>query len=175
MGLLEAAENEAVLKALYDQVKDLYDAAREETQREFDEAKKTTGTTRLTVELDGAPIATTSRTDPKPEARVTDLDLFTKWVRDNYPTEIHSRVVTEIRTAFTARLMKEMTAAGVPRWVDSDTGEIHEVPGVEVRATRKASHSVRLAEGAVEAISAAWQAGRLGHLTLPQITAGGAQ
>lgn len=176
MGLREAAENEAVLKALYEQVKGLYDTAREETQRELDDAKKTTGTTRLSVELpDGTPIATTSRTDPKPEARVTDLDVFTKWVRATYPSEIASRVVTEIRTAFTARLMKDMTAAGAPQWVDAETGEIHEVPGVEVKTARKATHSVRLVDGAAEAISKAWQAGQLAHLKLPQIAAGGAE
>mgnify|MGYP001575067385 FL=1 len=173
MGLKEAAEHEAILKTIYEKIKAAYDTAREDTQRELDAAKETTGTTRVSVELDGAPLATTSRTTPKEEARVTDHELFLKWVRDTYPKEVVARVVTEVRTAFAARLLKEMGAAGTARVVDVETGELHDVPGIEVRVWRKATHSVRLADGAEQAIADAWQDGRLAHLGLPQLTAGG--
>lgn len=176
MGLKEATQREAVLKIVHERVKTMYNDAREDAQRELDAAKKTTGTTKVTVELDdGTPLATTSRTTPKEEARITDPDLFLKWVRDTYPKEIVSRVVTEVRTAFANRLLKEMGAAGTPRVVNPGTGELHEVPGVEVRVWKEATHSVRMADGAEEAIAAAWRNGELNHLDLPQLGAGGGE
>jgi hypothetical protein len=176
MGLKEAAEREAVLKTVHEKVKAAYDAAREDTQLQLDAAKKTTGTTRVAAELPGGtPLATTSLTTPKEEARVVDSDLFLKWVRDTYPDEVVSRVVTEVRTAFANRLLKEMGAAGVARVVNTETGELHDVPGVDVRVWRKATHRVLMADGAEQAIAAAWRDGRLAHLDLPQLTAGGEQ
>lgn len=175
MGLKEAAQREALLRVVHDRVKAQYDAARDEVQRELDAAKETTGTTRVSVELpDGRPLATTSRTSPKPEARVTDPAEFLAWVRETYPPEVVSRVVTEVRTAFATRLLREMTAAGTAQICDTETGEVHDVPGVEVRPWRRATHSVRLADGAEDAIAEAWQAGTLTALVLPQLAEGGA-
>lgn len=160
--LLELAREEATLKALADVVTDRLKAVRAETQAALDEAEGQTGTRQVAAKLpDGTPIATISLTDPKPEAKVTDADAFQAWVMEAFPGEIERRFVAEVRSAFLAKVLDEMTAAGVARVVDKETGELHDVPGVEVRATRSRNHSLRFKPGGREDVAAAWRAGTL--------------
>jgi hypothetical protein len=160
----------AALKALADTIL----ARQKEVRAEMQQALTETGVGRVDAALPGGPkIGTISRSDPKPAAVVADEAAFRQWVKSIAPGEVTSRVVTEVRPAYAAALLAEMTAAGAPTWCDRETGEVHDVPGVEVRATRAASHSVRLAAGGAEAIAEAWRSGQLGHLAaLPQIAAG---
>lgn len=179
MSLRDLALEEATLKALADLVKDRLAAVRTELQTGLDTAEKEAGTRQIAAKLpDGTTVATLSLTDPNPEAKVTDSDAFKAWVMATFPSEIERRFVTEVREAFTTKLLAEMTAAGVPRVVDKDTGELHDVPGVTVKATRSRNHSLRFKPTGRADIAAAWQAGALdlpGVTGPAQIAAGGAE
>jgi hypothetical protein len=166
--LRELALEEATLKALADLVTDRLKAVRAETQAALDTAEQETGTRQVAAVLtDVGAVATISLTDPKPEAKLTNLDAFQAWVMEAFPGEIERRFVAEVRGAFLSKVLDEMTAAGVARIVDKETGELHDVPGVEVRATRSRNHSLRFKPGGREGIAAAWQAG---SLALPGVT-----
>jgi len=171
MNLRELALEEATLKALADHVTDRLKAVRTELQQSLDAAEQESGTRQIVATLPDehrTPIATLSLTDPKPEAKVIDADAFKAWVMATYPGEIERRFVTEVRPAFLDKVLGEMTAAGVARLVDTETGELHDdVPGVAVKATRSRNHSLRFKPAGREAIAAAWQAGTLG---LPGVT-----
>jgi len=169
MDMQQLALEEAALKSLVDAIGDRLKAVKAEMQEVLD----TTGASRVEANLpDGTKVATISRTDPKPTATVTDPDKFLAWVREHSPANITSRLVTEVRPAYTAALLAEMTAAGVAAWADKETGEVFDVPGVEIKATRGRGHSVRPVDGGREAIAAAWRSGALSHLSLPQIAPG---
>ena len=168
MNLRELALEEATLKALADKVSDRLKAVRGELQSGLDAAEQETGTRQIAAALpDGTPVATLSLTDPKPEAQVTDADTFKAWVMSTFPGEIERRFVTEVRTAFLGKVLDEMTAAGVPRLVDKETGELHDVPGVEIKATRSRNHSLRFKPTGRDDIAAAWAAGAL---AIPGVT-----
>lgn len=160
--LRELAREEATLKALADVVTDRLKAVRAETQAALDSAEQETGTRQVAAQLlDGKSVATISLTDPKPEAKVTDADAFKAWVMEAFPGEIERQFVAEVRSAFLQKVLDEMTAAGVARVVDKETGELHDVPGVEVKATRSRNHSLRFKPGGREDIAQAWQEGAL--------------
>jgi hypothetical protein len=160
--LPELAAEEATLKALADVVNDRLKAVRAATQTALDEAEKQTGTRQVAAKLpDGTPVATLSLTDPKPEAKITDGEAFKTWVMAEFPGEVERRFVAEVRPAFVDKVLGEMTAAGVARLVNRDTGELHDVPGVEVKATRSRTHSLRFKPAGKDAIAEAWQTGTL--------------
>lgn len=162
MSLRDAVADEAVLKTLLDAIDAEYKAKRAEVQQLLEEARASTGLTRVDASLpDGTVVAKVGFSDPKPEARVTDRDAFLAWVRENHRDHIHTQVVVTVRPAFETALMAEMTAAGVAQWCDRKTGEIHDVPGVEIRATRSSSHSVRFEKSGRADIAEAWRSGRL--------------
>jgi hypothetical protein len=86
-------------------------------------------------------------------------------------------VIREVRPTFQALLLAEMTAAGVTKWVDKDTGEVHDVPGVEIKPARARTHSVtftraskKLPGGGRELVRAAWRGGALSE-ALPALAA----
>lgn len=160
--LLELAREEATLKAIADVVTDRLKAVRAETQAALDAAEEQTGTRQVAAKLaDGTSVATISLTDPKPEAKITDAEAFQAWVMAAFPGEIERRFVAEVRPAFLDKVLGEMTAAGVARLVNKETGELHDVPGVEVKATRSRNHSLRFKPGGRDDIAKAWQAGAL--------------
>lgn len=166
LSLTEAVTREAVLKALLDEVRAAYEEARAEVQHVID----TTGATGGKAVLpDGAEIAKASLTDPKPAAVVVDKAAFAEWVREHYETEIERQFLWVVQPASEAKWLSEMTAAGVPRVVDDQTGEVLDVPGVEIRASRSRTHSVRFAKDGRERVAEAWRAGRLGALVLPEL------
>jgi len=173
MDMSQLALQEAALKNLAD----LIAGQLKETRAAMQEAMDTTGASRVAATLpDGTKVGTISATEPKPTAVVVDEEKFRAWARERSEDNVTSRVVTEVRPAYQAAILADCTAAGIPRWVDRETGELFEVSGVEIRATRARGHSVRLADGAGELIVEAWRAGALAHLAgLPQITAGGAE
>lgn len=176
MSLKDAAAREAVLKALHDAIGDELKAARAEVQAGLDEAKDSAGVRQIAASLpDGTVVAKISLTDPAPAAVVTDPEAYLAWVRDHHPAgpdNITRRFVTEVRPAFTTVLLGELTAAGTPQWCNPETGELHTVPGVEIRATRARSHSVRFEKTGRAEVARAWQAGQLADVALPQLTTG---
>lgn len=169
MDMNALAFEEAALKTLADAIADRL----KEVKADMQQALDTSGATRVDAKLpDGTKVATISMTSPKPAAVVTDPDLFLKWVRENSPANITSRLVTEVRPAYTTALLAEMTAAGIAEVANRETGVVEEVPGVEIKATRSRSHSVRPVDGGREAIAEAWRSGALAHLALPQLAGG---
>jgi hypothetical protein len=169
MDLTQLALEEAALKALADTVNDRL----KEVKNAMQEQLVNNGISKVTASLpDGTKVATISRSDAKPAAVVIDDDAFLAFVRSIAPGEISTRLVTEVRPAYRTTLLAQMTAAGVARIVDTETGELHDVPGVEVKATRALTHSVRPTTGGKEAIAEAWRTGQLAHLNLLQLEAG---
>ena len=167
--LAELALRSAALKTLADAVA----AERKTVQAAMQQELETTGAARVDAELpDGTKVGSVSLTKPSAVAQVTDSEAFTAWVRETAPSEITSRVVTEIRPAFRTALLAQMTASGASEVPDRETGEIAGVPGVEVVAPRSTTHSVRLATGGADRIATAWRAGDLAHLDLPQLVPG---
>ncbi|QQZ56890.1 hypothetical protein IFE09_27215 [Streptomyces microflavus] len=168
MNMQELALEEAALKTLADTVMDRLKAVKAEMQ----EALTTGGVGKVDAKLpDGTKVAVISRTDSKPAAVVVDSEAFLAWVRTAAPSEVTTRLVTEVRPAYTTALLAEMTAAGVAEVSDKETGVVDSVPGVEIRATRSTTHSVRPTKDGRDLIAEAWRTGALGHLNLPQLTA----
>ena len=131
-----------------------------------------TGASRVDAKLpDGTKVATISRTAPKQTAAVGDDKAFLAWARKNSPHNVETKLLVEVRPAYKAALLAEMTAAGVTEIADRETGVVEEVPGVEIRATRSTTHSVRPTKDGRDAIARAWREGELTHLTIPQLTA----
>jgi hypothetical protein len=175
VSLADIAATEAVLKALHDEIGDRLKAVRADMQAGLDSAD---GVRQIAATLpDGTLVAKISLTDPAPAAQVTDPAAFTAWVRDHHPDKkaIVRRFVVEVRPATQTALLAEITAAGVPQWCDAETGEVHTVPGVEIRPTRSRGHSVRFEKAGREQVARAWQAGELAGIVLPQLTPGGAE
>jgi hypothetical protein len=191
----DATTREAVLKALLDTIDAEYKTARAQVQAALERQQKATGGTKFEATLpDGTKVGTVTLTGGEPEAKVTDRAAFIEWARNAYPTERETKVITRevqmiksIRPAFEAQLLAQMTAAGVarvvqPAQVDETTGEVtgddvvHEVPGVEIKATRKKSHSVNfLKKGGAwvgrQIIAEQWRTGALAAIILPALAA----
>jgi hypothetical protein len=174
MSMKETAARAAVLDTLHKAIGDELKAAKRELEDGLRAAKAETGTQKVAISLDEQDIGTASLVQPAAAAVVADAEKFKAWVMDHYASEIERKFVAEVRVSFTARLLKEMTAAGVAKWVDPGTGEIHEVPGVAMQG-RAAYTRMSVPDAGKQAIAQAWQSGALGHLVLPQLTAGGAE
>lgn len=175
MSLKDTAARAAVLDTLHKAIGDELKAAKRELEAGLRAAKADTGTQKVTISLaEQQDIGTASLVQPAAAAVVTDVDKFKAWVTANYSSEIERKFVFEVRAAFTARLLKEMTAAGVAQWADPKTGEVHDVPGVEMQG-RAAYTRMTVPDAGKAAIAEAWQSGALAHMVLPQLTAGGAE
>lgn len=178
----DAVTRQAVLGALLDEVKAAYQDARRDAHDLLEAQHKVTGSTKTDALLpDGTKVASVSRQGGERAAQVTDEDAFAAWVRDTYPSEftvdiIPAKVVTGVRPAFAAKVLGEATAAGVARYVDPETAELHILPGVEIRPSRAASHRITYTRGSKaqptagrDAIAAAWREGNLAALVLPAL------
>jgi hypothetical protein len=175
VSLKDAATRTAVLSALADLITGELKAAKADLQAELKAAKERTGTQQIGVSLpDGSDIGKASLVQPKAAAVVTDPDAFVKWVMAVRPGEIVRRFVTEVRPAWQALVLKELTAAGVAQWCDKETGELHDVPGVQMQG-RAAYTRLTVPDEGQTAIAEAWRSGQLAHLGLPQLTAGGGE
>ncbi|MCM2427356.1 hypothetical protein [Streptomyces sp. RKAG337] len=180
MSLKEAATEEAVLKALLDQVDVAYKAKRIEVQKLLDEAAKDHGQRNVTIEVAGAQVATVNLKSGSAEAAVTDSAALLAWVMAEAPGEIERQFVTTVRPAFLKKLLAELTAANGTEWADPSTGVIHDVPGVAIVANRGRTHEVRFTGGKAgpgrDAIAAAWHSGalELPGVAVPLAVEGGA-
>ncbi len=173
----KATTREAVLKALLDQVEEAYETARTDVQAMLDEQQMTTGGTKFEATLpDGTKVGDVGLTGGEPAAKVTDEKAFAAWARERFPSEAVTRLVKTIQPAFRELLLDQMTAAGVAQVVDEETGEVLDVPGVEIKATRRRSHSMRFTRkskarpmGGRDLVAAAWRDGKLAALVLPAL------
>jgi len=174
VSLKDAARRAAVLSALVDAIGAELKTAKADLQAELKAAKEETGTQQVGVTLpDGQDVGKVSLVQPKAAAVVTDEKAFREWVATVRPGEVASRVVTEVRPAWAALVLKEATAAGVARWCDKETGELHDVPGMEIQGRTSYTRMTLPDEGRA-AIAEAWRTRQIDHLILPQLTQGGA-
>ncbi|MEK9521428.1 hypothetical protein MIU24_18840 [Streptomyces venezuelae] len=170
----EAVTRQAVLGALAKLVDDEYKAAKKAADNLLDRSHKAGGTTQVDALLpDGTKVGSSSRSGGEREAQVVDAEAFRAWVRDNYPSEhvvtfVPAQVLTSVRPGFAGKVLSEATAAGASRYVDTTSGVVHDVPGVELRPSRAASHRLTYTRGSKtqpasgrDLVAAAWRAGAL--------------
>ncbi|KUM71533.1 hypothetical protein AB0937_11910 [Streptomyces sp. NPDC047880] len=170
----DAVTRQAVLGALLDEVKSAYKDAKAAADDLLDKAYKAGGTTKFDALLpDGTKVGSSSRQGGEREAQVVDAEAFRVWVRDTFPTEhvvefVPAQVVTTVRPGFAGKVLAEATAAGTAKYVDAATGEVHDVPGVELKPSRAASHRLTYTRGSKaqpasgrDMVAAAWRAGAL--------------
>ncbi|MGW3144891.1 hypothetical protein ACWDG1_09455 [Streptomyces sp. NPDC001177] len=175
MSLKDTAARAAVLSTLHAAIGDELKAAKRELEAGLRAAKAETGTQKVAISLDEQQdIGTASLVQPAAVAAVTDPEKFKAWVMDHYASEIKREFVTSVQPAFQKKILDEVTAAGVAQWCDKETGEVHDVPGVEMQG-RAAYTRMTVPDAGKQAIAQAWQSGALGHLVLPQLTTGGAE
>ncbi|MGW5477623.1 hypothetical protein [Streptomyces sp. NPDC004008] len=171
MSLKDTAARAAVLSTLHAAIGDELKTAKRDLEDGLRAAKAETGTQKVTISLnDQQDIGTVSLVQPKAAAVITDDEKFKQWVMDHYGSEIERRFVTEVRVSFVSRLLKEMNAAGVAQWADPETGEIHEVPGIEMQG-RAAYTRLTVPDDGKAAIAEAWREGRLATGGLPALAA----
>lgn len=171
MSLKDTATRVAVLDTLAKTIADELKAAKADLEAGLRSAKAETGTQTIAVDLDGTDIGKATLVQPKAQATVIDDDKLLAWVREVAPTEIVTRLVTEIRPVWRKNLLDTLTAAGVTEWADPETGVIHNVPGVDLIGRTAHMRLTVPAEGKA-AIGEAWRTGQLTALVLPQLTAG---
>lgn len=176
MNVKEAAARAAVLDTLHKAIGEELKAAKRDLEAGLRAAKAETGTQKVTISLDEQQqdIGTASLVQPAAVAAVVDPEKFKAWVMDHYASEIKREFVTLVQPAFQKKILDEITAAGVAQWCDKETGEVHDVPGVEMQG-RAAYTRMTVPTTGKQAIAAAWQSGALAHLVLPELTAGGTE
>lgn len=131
------------MQARLDDARDIFEEVNTEAVHLLTRQYEATRSVKADVTLDGdTKFATVTRVGGESEAQVTDRGAFHAWVRDTYPDHFDFRVIparteTVVDEAFTATLLAQVTAAGAAKYVDTDTGEIHEVPGVKIQGTRR--------------------------------------
>ncbi|MDX3214540.1 hypothetical protein PV318_03140 [Streptomyces sp. ME02-6991-2B] len=132
------------MQAQLDAAKALFAEVDTEAAHLLTQQYEATRSTKADVALDdGTRFATVTRVAGEAEAQVTDRAAFHAWVRDTYPAHFGFRIIparTEVYVdeAWADALLAQATAAGTAQYADPDTGEVHTVPGVAVRGTRRA-------------------------------------
>lgn len=171
MSLKDTARTVAVLSTLADAIGDQLKTAKKELETGLRDAKKETGLQKIAVSLDeGQDVGTVSLVQPKAAAAITDAEAFTKWVLENFGTEIERKFVTSVKLGFQKKVLAEITAAGTAEWADPDSGVIHEVPGVQMQG--RASYTrLTVPDAGKAAIAEAWRTGQLGSTIPPAISA----
>lgn len=177
MDLKDTGRRTAFLSTLHAAIGEELKTSKKELDEGLRAAKAESGTQKITIDLNGQDSGTASLVQPKPAAVITDDEKFKAWVigqGKRFASEIERKWVTEVRKSFVDALLKQMTAAGVAQWADPETGEIHDVPGVEMQG-RAAYTRVTVPDAVKQAIGEMLRNGQLAHLVLPELTAGGAE
>ena len=174
MNLIDIANRTAFLTTLHEAIGNELKATKQELQTGLKAAKAETGTQQIGMTLDGHDLGKVTLVQPKAAAVVTDEAALLAWVRTVAKTEVTSRVVTEIRPAWLATLLKEVAAAGAPQWVDKDTGVVHDVPGVALQG-RASYPRMTVSDDGKQLLEDALRSGALARMALPQLTTGGDQ
>ncbi|WP_371787443.1 hypothetical protein [Streptomyces albidoflavus] len=179
-----ATTKEAVLKALLDQVDTAYKAARADVQAMLDEQQRTTGGTKFEATLpDGTKVGDVRLSGGEKAAKITDEQAFVEWAHKQFPSEaitklvrpVPARLVKGVQPRFVTLLLEQMTAAGVAQVHDAESGELFDVPGVEIKPSRARTHSVNFTRASKvkragrELVADAWRAGILAPIVLPAL------
>jgi hypothetical protein len=179
-----ATTKEAVLKALLDQVDKAYKDARKDVQAMLDEQQRTTGGTKFDATLpDGTKVGDVRLSGGETAAKITDEQAFVEWAHKTFPSEaitklvrpVPARLVKGVQPRFVTLLLEQMTAAGVAQVHDAETGELFDVPGVEIKPSRARTHSVnftretKVKRAGRELVADAWRAGILAPIVLPAL------
>ncbi|HVK34058.1 MAG TPA: hypothetical protein VM428_00215 [Microlunatus sp.] len=172
MSLKDTATRVAILDTLAKHITDQLKAAKAELETGLRAAKAETGTKTIAVDLAGTDIGKATLVQKGPAATVTDDKALLAWVREVAPTEISTRLVTEVRPSWLAVLKKQIEATGSTEWADPETGVIHDVPGISL-VGRAAYTQVTIPADGKTAIAEAWRSGALTTMVLPELTAGG--
>lgn len=171
MSLKDQATRVAILDTLVKAMTDELKQAKIDLETGLRAAKAETGTQTIAVDLLGTDIGKATLVQNKPAATVTDADKLLAWVRTVAPTEITTRLVTEIRPAWLAQLKKQIDAVGVTEWADPETGVIHDVPGIELIGRAAYTRLTVPAEGK-QAIAEAWRNRQLDAVFALELAAG---
>ncbi|MCM2420282.1 hypothetical protein [Streptomyces sp. RKAG293] len=179
-----ATTKEAVLKALLDQVDTAYKVARTEVQAMLDEQQRTTGGTKFDASLpDGTKVGDVRLSSGEAAAKILDERAFVEWAHKTFPSEavtrlvrpVPARLVKGVQPRFVTLLLERMTAAGKAQVHNEETGEILDVPGVEIKPSRARTHSVnftresKVKRAGRELVAEAWRAGILAPIVLPAL------
>lgn len=111
------------------------------------------------AELDGQEVGQVTVTKGSISWGVRDEHAFTRWVRDNHPSEL----VESVSPAFRAKILSDAKAAGAPVTRD---GEV--VPGVE-DSERAGYVAVKVTDEQAAVIVSAWRSGVLGMPDVPEL------
>jgi hypothetical protein len=179
-----ATTKEAVLKALLDQVDKAYKDARKDVQAMLDEQQRTTGGTKFEATLpDGTKVGDVRLSGGETAAKITDEQAFVEWAHKQFPSEaitklvrpVPARLVKGVQPRFVTLLLEQMTAAGVAQVHDAESGELFDVPGVEIKPSRARTHSVNFTRASKvkragrELVADAWRSGILAPIVLPAL------
>ncbi|WP_406013024.1 hypothetical protein OG520_10785 [Streptomyces sp. NBC_00984] len=179
-----ATTKEAVLKALLDTVDKAYKVARTDVQAMLDEQQKTTGGTKFDASLpDGTKVGDVRLSGGEAAAKITDEQVFVEWAHKTFPSEavtklvrpVPARLVKAVQPRFVTLLLEQMTAAGVAQVHNEETGEILDVPGVDIKPSRARTHSVNFTRASKvkragrDLVADAWRAGTLAPIVLPAL------
>jgi hypothetical protein len=158
----EQSTRVAVLTALAAAIDAELSAAKQELGAALADAKKTLGVQQVVAQLpDGSTIAKVSWVTPDPSAAIDDPAEFMAWVAKTHPEQVER--IERVRPAYEKQLLSEMTAAGVPRWCDTETGELHDVPGVRMQG-RTAYQRMTWEKTGKQRVAAALHSRELDHL-----------
>lgn len=171
MTLKDTATRVAILDTLAKTIASELKTAKAELETGLRTAKAETGTQTIAVDLNGTDIGKATLVQAKAAATVVDETALLAWVRTVAPTEITTRLVTEIRPAWLAQLKKQIDAVGRLEWADPETGVIHDVPGIDM-VGRAAYTRLTVPEVGKQAIGEAWRSGQLTAVVMPELTAG---
>jgi hypothetical protein len=166
------ALEEVVLTTLHGKIGDALKKHRGAMQEQLEDADVDALGVRLP---NGTKVAKIVTTDPDPKPDVIDEDALIEFVATHAPDEVVTRtvIVTEIRPAYRAALVDQMTKRKAAEVVLPD-GEIVDVPGVRMKASTR-THSVRFEDGDAgkDLVAAAWSAGVFTNLAgLTALTTG---
>jgi hypothetical protein len=171
MSLKDQATHVAILDTLSKTIANELKRAKDELETGLRAAKAETGTKTIAVDLNGTDIGKATLVQKGPAATVVNDDALLAWVREVAPTEITTRLTTEVRPAWLAQLKKQIEATGTTEWADPETGVIHDVPGVTL-VGRAAYTQVTIPAEGKAAIGEAWRSGQLTSVVLPELAAG---
>lgn len=168
MNVQQAAMRTAVLKALMDEVRKVYDAARAEADGRLVELHGTLGVKTIEVKLPGfdGPVAQVTLSEPK-TGFVIDEAGFLAWCKQEYPSEVHvPEPVEQVRPGWRKVLLARMRVEQDGTVVDGETGRVLDFVGVA--EPPPPSTTLTFKKGGREEMARAYRDGRL---ALPELLA----